>query len=372
MNAFRNFTSGVSKAGNALGNAFGGIADAAAVAAPDAPFAIQRRRDELLQKQEQEVDMARMGRLASALDSIEDPEFRLETFNMYAQALDFDDEVIERGRMLSAQPGGFTALYQAYGGQEASGRRVSRTMVSESGEIINVFSDGSVEDTGRRAENRLQFRDVGGVPTAFDSRSGAPAESAITPEEVGENKGISKVTENEVVKTAALARSAPARAQKIKILRDTIKRAKRQSTGLNTGRLGSSNPFATNLDASLRTIKANIGFEELQAMRDASPTGGALGQVAVQEIMFLQTLLGDLDRSQTQEQLDNNLDRIDVAVEASWARVLDAYEETVGRPYTERRHSEVTNQQQERRKSTPTEDPKMSADELVDFYLNGE
>ena len=55
---------------------------------------------------------------------------------------------------------------------------------------------------------------------------------------------------------------------------------------------------ARDLRNTLETIKANIGFESLQAMREASKTGGALGQVAVQELTALQAILGSLDPSQ--------------------------------------------------------------------------
>lgn len=45
----------------------------------------------------------------------------------------------------------------------------------------------------------------------------------------------------------------------------------------------------------LQAIKANIGFQALQEMRANSPTGGALGQVAVQELEGLQSTLGTMD-----------------------------------------------------------------------------
>jgi len=50
------------------------------------------------------------------------------------------------------------------------------------------------------------------------------------------------------------------------------------------------------LSTDLDTIKANVGFEELQAMRDASPTGGALGQVSEHENRLLQAIRGSLDQ----------------------------------------------------------------------------
>ena len=67
---------------------------------------------------------------------------------------------------------------------------------------------------------------------------------------------------------------------------------------------------AYDVSALAQTIRANIGFDRLQQMRDASPTGGALGQVSNQEIATLQSVLGNLDQSQSQEQFEYNLRRI--------------------------------------------------------------
>lgn len=67
---------------------------------------------------------------------------------------------------------------------------------------------------------------------------------------------------------------------------------------------------AYDMQATIDTVKANIGFDQLQAMRAASPTGGALGQVAVRELDFLQAALGSLDRKQSPEQLRKNLQQI--------------------------------------------------------------
>lgn len=64
---------------------------------------------------------------------------------------------------------------------------------------------------------------------------------------------------------------------------------------------------ATDVGALVNTIKANIGFDKLQAMRDASPTGGALGQVSNQEIDFLQSTLNNLNQEQSQEQFNRQL-----------------------------------------------------------------
>jgi len=68
---------------------------------------------------------------------------------------------------------------------------------------------------------------------------------------------------------------------------------------------------ANTLANRLATIKANVGFDRLQAMREASPTGGALGQVAVQELFSLQAAEGSLDQNQSPEELTKNLDAIE-------------------------------------------------------------
>lgn len=91
-------------------------------------------------------------------------------------------------------------------------------------------------------------------------------------------------------------------------VRDAIGKAGVTTTG-PMGAIGSRIPGtgAYNLKTTLDTIKANIGFAELQAMREASPTGGALGQVAIQELNALQSVLGSLDQAQSQDELLRNL-----------------------------------------------------------------
>lgn len=65
---------------------------------------------------------------------------------------------------------------------------------------------------------------------------------------------------------------------------------------------------ATNLEKLLDTVKANAGFDKLNAMRQASPTGGALGQVSDREIRFLQSVFGSLDQEQSPANLKRSLE----------------------------------------------------------------
>ena len=106
-------------------------------------------------------------------------------------------------------------------------------------------------------------------------------------------------------------------------LQDRVKLAKSQTNWRNTGPAGRFNPLATDLDGTLETIRANAGFDKLQEMRDNSPTGGAVGQVSNIELRGLQSAWGNVQRSQSEEQLDRNLD----AFEKRYAQMLDRMED---------------------------------------------
>lgn len=78
---------------------------------------------------------------------------------------------------------------------------------------------------------------------------------------------------------------------------------------------------AFNLAQTILTIKANVGFDRLQQMRDNSPTGGALGQVAVQELDALQSSIANLNQAQNGEQLERNLKKV-IEHYGGWKRAV--------------------------------------------------
>lgn len=126
---------------------------------------------------------------------------------------------------------------------------------------------------------------------------------------------------------------------KTKMLTGLIDEAKKDAGTFTTGFTGSAlasiaGTPAHDLSNKLNTIKANIGFDRLQEMRDNSVTGGALGQVSEMENRLLQSVWGSLEQSQSKEQFVDNLDLVDKAVKASWERVEKAYEADYGTPYS--------------------------------------
>ena len=64
---------------------------------------------------------------------------------------------------------------------------------------------------------------------------------------------------------------------------------------------------ANDVAAAIETVVSSIGFDRLQAMRDASPTGGALGQVSERELGQLNASIGNLRQSQSLGAFKSNL-----------------------------------------------------------------
>lgn len=83
---------------------------------------------------------------------------------------------------------------------------------------------------------------------------------------------------------------------------------------------------ARDLKANLDSIKANIGFQALQAMRDSSPTGGALGQVSDAENKLLQARFGALEIGQSPSQLLSNLKKVRGRIEQNFGISRSAFE----------------------------------------------
>ncbi len=67
---------------------------------------------------------------------------------------------------------------------------------------------------------------------------------------------------------------------------------------------------AVDFAGTLDTIRAQLGFDELQRMRNSNTQGAGLGNVTEREIGFLQAVLGNLDPDQSPEQIRQNLKEI--------------------------------------------------------------
>lgn len=125
--------------------------------------------------------------------------------------------------------------------------------------------------------------------------------------------------------------------QKNAIVIDAIDKATQQSSGWNTGNVMGNSGWvpglgqgAVDLGEVLKTIQSNIGFEELQTMRDNSPTGGALGAITERELAFLQSTIASIQQSQSEQQLDANLKTLRDFLAGMKDRRRSAYEQQYG------------------------------------------
>lgn len=81
---------------------------------------------------------------------------------------------------------------------------------------------------------------------------------------------------------------------------------------------------ARTLKNVIEGIKSRISFDELQKMRNASPTGGALGSIAVRELELLESSFGKIDQLEDVASLVQTLN----TVKESSARLKDALKES--------------------------------------------
>lgn len=122
---------------------------------------------------------------------------------------------------------------------------------------------------------------------------------------------------------------AAAQDQKIARIRAIIKEAHELAGFGETGIVGETmarvgGTKARTLAGKISTLKGNLGFDQLQQMRDASPTGGALGQVAVKELERLESTIASLDQGLPEKELKESLKKVEQHYNAWYDAVVKA------------------------------------------------
>lgn len=99
-------------------------------------------------------------------------------------------------------------------------------------------------------------------------------------------------------------------------------------TGMVFGRTASAKGASREAQALYDKIVAKGGFQMLQAMREASKTGGALGNVSNEEGRRLQAAFAAIDRVQDADSVRRAIDGAIAEIEGAKARSREAYEST--------------------------------------------
>lgn len=169
------------------------------------------------------------------------------------------------------------------------------------------------ESLKKAGATNIDNRQMGAVPAGYQVQyddQGRPVSMAPIPGSPDDIKnkaaidaaGASKDSKRQIAEVVT---------QDIDRAMDLIENSPFSTTGVAGSAISRIGGTSANDVANLiNTIQANAGFDRLQAMRDASPTGGALGSISERELTYLQSTIGSLEQSQSKEQLIRNLKRV--------------------------------------------------------------
>lgn len=187
-----------------------------------------------------------------------------------------------------------------------------------SGQIVSVAPDMSgFKPPAGRAVARP------GAPAKAPEPMGIAGQAAGKVRDVTPGMTVTPIPGSKAAREAAEAAEAKEAREgqkeaKARIVLDEIGRVERlmeEATLPVTGFIGSrtkgiEGTAAADVDKILNTIRANVGFDQLNQMRQASKTGGALGAVSERENQLLQSVLGSLDQSLSEDEFTYNLRRL--------------------------------------------------------------
>lgn len=192
--------------------------------------------------------------------------------------------------------------------QQAASTLAPGTVVDGSGKMVQLPDNvpwgkqekqyvNGVEYYGARTPNGVYFKVGGPVPLT-------PAEKKDqrTVEKMDNMDAAAKQSGQNVLGMIQQARNLVGHGNAYGVL---------PSTGLGSLLNWIPGTNGRDLEATLDTIKANVGFDKLQQMRANSPTGAALGSVSDFENKMLQSVIASLATSQSKEQFLTNLQRVE-------------------------------------------------------------
>jgi len=207
---------------------------------------------------------------------------------------------------------------QTTGGGATAGN-VQTTFKGANGNMHIVTRRGDVKDTGVPFnENVKFFTQPDDSVIGVDASTGERLGTVISAEEASEARRR-KTTEADITKSAielpqalvGLDSQIASIDSAIGTLEDIESKVTGRSTGFTGARLGGiEGTAAFDLRSNIKTIQANLAFGQLQKMRAASKTGGALGQVSERELDLLEKAVQSLDPNQSEGQLRSNIKKV--------------------------------------------------------------
>lgn len=228
-------------------------------------------------------------------------------------------------------------------------KEARRDQLARELETIRVKAEegriSKAEADARQRELRMMISALGAsnrqppAPTVMtDAEGNVTARNPQTGQLLWEAKGAGKVSANALKAKADL----PQARQRVAIMDqnieklDTALKELDESPGLSritgpiAGRVGNLTEDATNAQAKLDSAKAQIFISALQSMREASKTGGAVGNVTDKEGDKLQATLAALDQKQGTPQFRDELRKARHQLARSRQIIREAFTEQYG------------------------------------------
>ena len=181
------------------------------------------------------------------------------------------------------------------------------------------------------AETTRRGQDIGRIPVGYRQTDtgeiepipGGPTTTNLSPKEI-------QVREAKFPQANLAVKSFESKADTV--LKD-IERLRNHPglssiTGIAAGRLPGVTAQGREALELYEKVVAGLQFKELQDMRNASPTGGALGNVSNQEGTQLRQAAGALSRVQEKGSVQSELDQIAESIRGSKSRVREAFDMT--------------------------------------------
>lgn len=233
-----------------------------------------------------------------------------------------------------------TAEQRAFTAKQEDRQRQITQEENRSTRLYDLQIDLAKAGAPQSVISQIQDFDDAGKALSFASFYLAPSKSAKTEIiDIDGRKMLINSTTGEVIRdfgefAGDIGEGASYQAERegriVSSIDELYERADAQTVGILS--IGKVFPGSVQRDfsADLETLRANISFSELQAMRNASKTGGALGQVAVRELELLESTLGALDQGQSPANFRKNLLKIKESL-TSWH---DAVSKNINQTYT--------------------------------------
>jgi len=141
------------------------------------------------------------------------------------------------------------------------------------------------------------------------------------------NIDLARANQSNIVANAITPYEKEKQTRVINSVDDLMGRANLQTVGFASLARFAPASLPRNFATDLNTLKANIAFGELTAMRSASKTGGALGQVSERELALLESSLAGLDQGQSPSSFRKNLQQIKDSLDRWYGAVDNLSEE---------------------------------------------